>query len=79
MRRTTIRVPAKPYIPVPWHIRVFKALCYISAAIMLYAMILIVVFEFMVGCGEKTYHADGTYQTNSCMFIPYTPVKGAWK
>ena len=45
MRRTTIRVPAKPYIPVPWHIRVFKTLCYISAAIMLYAMILIVVFS----------------------------------
>ena len=40
----------------------------------MYTMILLVVFEFMVGCGEKTYHADGTWTTNECLFIPYTPV-----
>ena len=79
MRRTTIRVPAKPYIPVPWHIRVLKALGYITAGIIMYAMILLVVFEFMVGCGERTYHADGTWITNECLFIPYTPVSGKWK
>ena len=42
------------------------------------AIISLMVLEFMVGCGETTYHADRTYTTNECLFIPYTPVDGRW-
>jgi hypothetical protein len=41
------------------------------------AMISLMVLEFMVGCGETTYHADRTYTTNECLFIPYTPLMAA--
>lgn len=42
------------------------------------AMISLCALEFVIGCGETTYHADRTYTTNECLFIPYTPVDGRW-
>jgi len=78
IRRTKIDVPFH-YEHPPLRVRVAKALGYISIAIIAYAIILLTVFEFMVGCGTTTYNADGTYYTNECLFIPYTPVEGRWK
>ena len=34
--------------------------------------------EYLVGCGEPIYYANGTYTTNECLFIPYTPTSGRW-
>lgn len=59
--------------------RVTKALGYISLGIIVYIVMIVVAFEFMAGCGEKTYHSNGTWETNSCLFIPYTPSKGTWR
>ncbi len=42
------------------------------------AMVFLMVLEFVVGCGETTYYANGTYTTNECLFIPYTPTSGRW-
>jgi hypothetical protein len=42
------------------------------------AMISLMVLEFVVGCGETTYHANHTYTTNECLFVPYTPTSGRW-
>ena len=78
MKRTKLYIPAP--LPSPTLAqRVIKALGYISLGIIVYMLIIVLAFEFMAGCGEKTYHADGTWETNSCLFIPYTPTKGTWR
>mgnify|MGYP003155311463 CR=1 FL=1 len=40
---------------------------------------LVVLFiEWAVGCGEKTYNKDRTWQTNSCVFLPHKIKQGNW-
>jgi hypothetical protein len=39
----------------------------------------VMVFELMVGCGEKTYFAEGHWITNECLFIPHEQAHGRWK
>ena len=39
----------------------------------------VMIFELMVGCGEKTYFAEGHWITNECLFIPHEQVSGTWK
>tara|TARA_R100000781_G_scaffold114990_1_gene88302 strand:+ start:104 stop:280 length:177 start_codon:yes stop_codon:yes gene_type:complete len=39
----------------------------------------IMIFEFMVGCGERTYFEDGHWLTNECLFIPHDQISGRWK
>lgn len=79
MRRTTIRVPIENvYIKEPFMLRLAKILgvgCVITLG---YLIFMVVAIEFVVGCGERTYHADGTWRTNECVFIPYEPVEGRW-
>lgn len=80
MKRTVVRINGIDYTVSrkPFYKRLAKALGYIAIAIIAYAIIIVTVFEFIVGCGERTYYADGTWETNACMFIPYTPTKGTW-
>lgn len=78
MRRTKIHYSCPLPSPTLTQ-RVIKALGYISIGIIFYMMIIVVAFEFMAGCGTTTYNADGTYYTNECLFIPYTPVEGRWR
>ena len=55
--------------------RYVLGLCgYVAAGLLVTALLL----EFSVGCGATTYHADHTYTTNECIFIPYTPTSGRW-
>ena len=42
-------------------------------------VIMLVLIEFMVGCGSKEYYADGTWETMSCAFIPYETTTGIWR
>jgi|TARA_R110002012_G_scaffold307556_1_gene513063 hypothetical protein len=39
----------------------------------------VILFETMVGCGERTYYEDGYWLTNECIFIPYEQSSGRWK
>lgn len=78
INRTKIDIPFD-YERPSLKVRIAKALGYISIGIITYAVILLAAFEFMVGCGTTTYNADGTYYTNECLFVPYTPVEGRWK
>ena len=52
-------------------------------ALMLYGCLgfifTIIVFELMVGCGEKTYFPDGHWTTNECLIIPHKQTSGTWK
>lgn len=79
MRRTTIRVPIENvYVKEPLVVRLLKLLGVGIAITVGYLMVMLVLIEFMAGCGERTYHADGTWETNECVFIPYEPVRGTW-
>ena len=39
----------------------------------------IMIVEWLVGCGEPTYFADGTWTTNECLFVPYQITSGNWR
>ena len=41
-------------------------------------VIVVLVVEFVAGCGETTYHADRTWETNECVFLDVVTVKGRW-
>lgn len=43
------------------------------------SLMTIAMVEWVVGCGEPIYHADGTFITGECVFIPHEPVTGAWR
>jgi len=49
---------------------VFCAIC---------VFLLFVLANWLIGCGEPQYHADGTYLTGECIGIPYEPKQGRWK
>jgi len=39
----------------------------------------VVVLEWLVGCGEVTYFADGTWRSNECLFQDRPITTGTWK
>jgi len=41
-------------------------------------VLVLLMIEFMVGCGEKTYHKDRTWETNACVFLPHKVKTGEW-
>ena len=42
-------------------------------------LLAMVLLEWIVGCGEVTYFADGTWNTNECLFQDNKISKGTWK
>jgi hypothetical protein len=49
-----------------------------ALAVAFSALVALVLIEWAVGCGEITYHADGTWVTNECVFIPHKQARGEW-
>ena len=49
------------------------------AIVLITHLLMIVFIEFIVGCGSKTYYADGTWETMPCAFIPYETTTGTWR
>ena len=39
----------------------------------------VVILEWLAGCGEVTYFADGTWSTNECLFQDNNIETGTWK
>lgn len=39
----------------------------------------IMIVEWLAGCGEPTYFADGTWTTNECLFVPHKITSGNWR
>ena len=53
---------------------------YMGIAIFLVAILMaVVVLELLVGCGEVTYLADGTWKSNECLFQTTNILTGTWK
>ena len=61
-----------------WVDTLMKVIGYGTCILLAYAVFTVAIVEFMVGCGERTYYPNGTWETNECVFIPYEPVKGEW-
>jgi hypothetical protein len=49
---------------------------FVCAAVALFVFVLLI--EWAVGCGEKTYNQDRTWQTNACVFLPHKIKQGMW-
>ena len=58
-----------------WLNKELLAACVMSVVLLFVALL---VMEFMVGCGEKTYHKDRTWKTNACVFLPHEVKEGTW-
>jgi len=46
--------------------------------LMIEILILIIVTEVMVGCGQVTYFPDRTWRSNECLFVPNKISYGQW-
>jgi len=50
-------------------------LCFASVG----AMLGVIIIETIAGCGEVEWnYFNQTWRTLPCVFVPYTPVMGAW-
>jgi hypothetical protein len=47
-------------------------------ACVLAATLMVVVVEWLAGCGEVTNYADGTWRTNECVFMESPQISGRW-
>ena len=53
---------------------------YLGIAMFLLAILMtVVILELIVGCGEVTYLADGTWKSNECLFQTTDILTGTWK
>lgn len=43
------------------------------------AMLMLILVEWLAGCGEIIYNEDGTWRTGECVFLPYQPATGNWR
>lgn len=41
-------------------------------------LIAVLIVEWLSGCGEVEYFADGTWRTYDCVFVPYEVEEGIW-
>ena len=57
---------------------IVRALGATALAALFSALVALVLIEWAVGCGEITYHADGTWTTNECAFLPHKQARGEW-
>ena len=48
-----------------------------AAAVIL--ILMIVVLEWMAGCGERIHHKDGTWRSGECIILPHEPSTGRWR
>ena len=49
------------------------------AMVLMGALFSVVLLEWLVGCGEVTYFADGTWKSNECLFQDRPITTGTWK
>jgi len=58
--------------------KIVAALIYAGTMLAVALLIMVVMLEWVVGCGEVTYLPDGTWHTNECLFIPHEQKTGTW-
>ena len=78
IHRTKINVPWEHQQPTNYLAKYVRWFGFFILGLLCYAVFMIAILEFAVGCGETTYYADRTWTTNDCIFIPYEPVSGTW-
>ena len=42
------------------------------------ALIILVLVEWIVGCGEPIYNASGAWRMGECIFLSAAPATGRW-
>lgn len=65
-----------------WH-RLAKVLGVMLMGIIFYAMLMLILVNWVSQCGEVIYHQNGTWENGTChpdwLFFNYEPQKGTWK
>jgi len=51
----------------------------ILVMVLIAVLMAVIVLELLVGCGEVTYLADGTWKSNECIFQHTDILTGTWK
>jgi len=59
-----------------WMIRTFVHMLAVAAAGTALAFLAL---EWVIGCGEVTYFADGSWATNECVLLPSAEASGRWR
>lgn len=82
-RRTTIRVPAVPYVRKSFTQRLLEILGFMTLGLVFYAMVMLVAINLISGCGQADYFPDGTWETGTChpaWLFPESKqnVRGTW-
>ncbi len=57
---------------------ILSAIGYVAFTVLFGLFMGVIVVEWLVGCGEKIYYADGTWVTGECVFVPYETTTGEW-
>lgn len=56
-----------------------KIFAWVTAAAVAYFMLVLILVNLAMGCGEVIYFADGHWETGACWLIPYETQIGEWK
>jgi hypothetical protein len=57
----------------------WKCIAKICMAAAVILIVMIVVLEWMAGCGERIYHKDGTWRSGECIILPHEISTGRWR
>ena len=53
-----------------------RTLLSLAVATILGALFLFILLEWVAGCGEPVYSADGSWRTGDCLFLSPAPATG---
>jgi len=59
-------------------VKFMKLFLEMSAMAVVGTLIAVLIVEWLSGCGEVEYFADGTWRTYDCVFVPYEVEEGIW-
>jgi hypothetical protein len=51
----------------------------VCMVVLVTAILMLIVVEWLVGCGEPVHKADGTWRSGECVFLPHEPATGRWR
>jgi hypothetical protein len=55
-----------------------KHIIFASTMTVVAAFILLITIEWIAGCGEPVYSADGTWRVGECVFLSSSAATGRW-
>tara|TARA_B110000444_G_C18783715_1_gene568780 strand:+ start:719 stop:1123 length:405 start_codon:yes stop_codon:yes gene_type:complete len=73
-KRTVLKYPTPIEHKTSIHIKIASILI----GMFMGFLVVLVMLNWLMQCGEPIYFSDRTWTTGECLLIPYTPVSGTW-